>query len=135
MPFLLGQEAHNHVPHGFVVRDERIKGGSLGMIGGHRGARESFCTEVIHDDFKKSVLAAEQANDGLSSGPGGDSHLVQGNLVNPAAQKKVVKRRHNSPTKALGSGGAGNLTVGTLGDRHLKILRIIQITDCNLKYG
>src|SRR3984957_16226625 len=96
MPFLLGQKAHNHVAHGFVVRDERLKGGSPGIIGGHRGARDSFCTDEIHDGLKKSVLTAEQADDGLSCGPGGDSHLVQGDLVYPVARTASGSCRYTS---------------------------------------
>jgi hypothetical protein len=134
MPFLLGQEADNHVAHGFVVRDQGLEGGSRGNIRGHRSARYSFCTDEIYDGLKKSVLTAEQADYGLSCGPRGSGHLIQGNLVNPAAQKKVVKRRHNSLAKVLGSGGAGSLTVGTLNDGHLKILKVIQITNSNIKY-
>lgn len=122
MPFLLGQEAHNHVAHGFVVRNERLNGGTHGTIGGHGNARYSFCTDEIQDGLEKSVLTAEQADDGLSCGPGGDSHLIQGNFVYPPAQKKVVKRRHYPSAKALGGGGAGGLAVGTLGNEHFKIL-------------
>ncbi len=76
MPFLLGQEAHDHVAHGFVVRDEGLKGGSRGNIGGHRSARYSFCTDEIYDGLKKSVFAAEQADYGLSCGPDGSGHLI-----------------------------------------------------------
>src|ERR1700722_1877338 len=125
MPFLLGQEAHNHVAHGFVVRDERLKGGSRGNIGGYRSARYSFCTDDSYDGLKKSVLTAEQADDGLSCGPGGSGHFIQSNLVYPAAQKEAVKRCHNSLAKALGGGGAGSLTVGTLSEEHLEILKVI----------
>jgi hypothetical protein len=134
MPFLLGQEAHNHVAHGFVVGDERLKGGSPGIIGGHRGSRDSFCTEEIHDRLNKSVLTAEQADHGLSRGPRGSGHLIEGDLVYPAAQKEVIKRRRNSLAKALGGGGAGSLTVGTRSDGYFKILEVIQITHSNMKY-
>jgi hypothetical protein len=134
MPFFLCQKPHDHVAHGFVVRNERLKRGSHGNIGGHRSARYSFCTDEIYDGLNKSVLTAEQADYGLSCGPGGDGHLVQGNLVYPAAQKKVIKRGHNSPAKALSGGGAGSLTVRTLGEGHLKILIVIRITDSSIKY-
>jgi hypothetical protein len=87
MPFLLGQEAHNHVARGFVVRDERLKRRSCGNIRGHGSARHSLCTDAIYDGLKQAVLTAEQADYGLSGGPGGDGHLVQGDLVYPAAQK------------------------------------------------
>lgn len=133
MPFLLGQKAYNHVAHGLVVRDESPNGGSRGNIGGHRSARYSFCADEIYDGLKKSVLTAEQADDSLSRGLGASGHLVQGNLVYPAAKKEVVKRPHNSLAKALGGGGAGGLTVGSLGGRHLILLLVIQITDSNMK--
>jgi hypothetical protein len=63
------------------VRDQGFKGGSPGNIGGHRGARCSVCPDEIHDGFKQPVLAAEQANDGLSGGSDGNRHLIQGDLV------------------------------------------------------
>src|SRR5271156_221836 len=135
MPFLLGEEAHNHVAHGFVVCVQRLKGGARSNIGGHRSARYSFRTDEIYDGLKKSVLTAEQADDGLSRGPSGSGHLIQGNLVYPAPQKEVVKRRRNSLAKALGGSGAGSLTVGTRSDGHLKVLEVIQITYSNMKYA
>src|SRR5471032_179331 len=83
MPFLLGEEAHDHVAHGLVVRDQGFKGGSPGNICWHRSARYSFCPDEIHDGLKQPVLTAEQANDGLSGGPDGTGHLVQGDLIYP----------------------------------------------------
>src|SRR5271154_5691202 len=83
MPFLLSKEPYNHVARGFVMCNEALKGGSRGNIGGHGSARRSFCTDELYNRLKKSVFAAEQANDGLSCGTDGSRDLIQGDLVYP----------------------------------------------------